>query len=334
MRPQEVILSYRDMHKDTKSSSQSATLGEMLSPRLIAVDMDGTLLHSDGHLTPRTLAALRLAHDAGTEVVVATGRRHSFAMRALREHNLPASNALISSNGTVIRTVGSELIFRTHMPLATALWLCDHAAEFRNTLVLTFDTIGLDGDDSRGALVCEHLDDLHASIGRWMDSNAPYISQVSRFEDALAGDPPIQMMLCGTLDRMAEAEAVLLQHPKVSGVGATAHRDAEITLHRTSYPDRDLSIVDILPAGCSKASALHHLAELRGLTMRDVLAIGDNWNDLPMLEAAGQAVLMANAPEELLEIAAHRGWTIAPSNDEDGVAQVLEAAFAAVPAAR
>ena len=334
MPPQEDILSYRNTHKRAERTLRSATLEEMELPRLIAVDMDGTLLHSDGHLTPRTIAALRLAHDAGAEVVVATGRRHSFAMRALREHNLPASNALISSNGTVIRTIGSELIYHTHMPVATARWLCEHAADFRNTLVLTFDTVGPDGDDSRGALVCEHLDDLHASIGRWMDSNAPYIAQVARLEDALLGDPPIQMMLCGTLDRMAEAEAVLLQHSKVTGVGGTARDDAEITLHRTSYPERDLSIVDILPAGCSKASALQHLAELRGLTMRDVLAIGDNWNDLPMLEAAGRAVLMANAPEELLQIAAQRGWTIARSNDEDGVAEIVEGIFAAATVSR
>jgi hydroxymethylpyrimidine pyrophosphatase-like HAD family hydrolase len=300
----------------------------MFLPRLIAVDMDGTLLHSDGHLTARTVAALSLAHTAGIEVVIATGRRHSFAMRALREHNLPADHAVISSNGTVIRTIGAKLISRTHMPVATARWLCEHATDFRNTMVLTFDNVGPNGDDTHGALVCEQLDDLHASIGRWMQSNAPYIAQVDKIEDALNGEPPIQMMLCGTLDRMAEAEAVLLEHPKVTGVGATANPGAEITLHRTAYPDRDLSIVDILPAGCSKASALRELAQLRGLTMCDVLAIGDNWNDIPMLEAAGHAVLMVNAPEELLQMAAERGWTIAASNDEDGVAQILEQTLA------
>lgn len=306
----------------------------MITPRLIAVDMDGTLLHSDGHLTARTIAALRLAHDAGAEVVIATGRRHSFAMGTLREHKLPADHALISSNGAVIRTIDSHLIHHSHMPLDTALWLCKHVDQFRNTLVLTFDTVGPTGEDAHGAMVSEDLDALHTTIGRWMQANGPFIRHVPRLEEALAGDPPIQMMLCGTIDRMAEAEAILLRHPKVTGVGATAHPEAEITLHRTSYPERDLSIVDILPAGISKASALEHLAELRGLTMRDVLAIGDNWNDLPMLEAAGQAVLMANAPEELLDIGARRGWTIAPSNDEDGVAQMLEAAFAAVSSTR
>ena len=58
------------------------------------------------------------------------------------------------------------------------------------------------------------------------------------------------------------------------------------------------------------------------------MAIGDNWNDLPMLEAAGQAVLMANAPVELHALARQHGWHIGPTNDEDGVAQAIEAVLA------
>ncbi len=68
-----------------------------------------------------------------------------------------------------------------------------------------------------------------------------------------------------------------------------------------------MSIVDILPAGCSKGSALVRLAEKRGVKMEEVLAIGDNWNDVSMLEVAGRAVLMANSPEDLKERAAAQG---------------------------
>jgi hypothetical protein len=304
-------------------------------PRLIAIDLDGTLLNSDGHVSPRNLAALRLAESSGAEVVVATGRRHSFAMRVLRDLNLHPASAVISSNGTVIRTLGSELLHRTHMSLATARWLCDHLTEFRSTLVLTFDLADSNGDDRRGALVVEHLDELHTSIGRWMRSNEPYIARVDRLEDALqptpGQTPPIQMMLCGPIARMAEAEARLREHPLVTAVGEPEAPNAEVTLHRTIYPKRDLSIVDILPAGCSKASALEHLAQLRGLTTNDILAIGDNWNDVAMLRVAGHSVLMANAPADLKALANTNGWTIVPSNDEDGVAVAIEAAFAGVP---
>jgi hydroxymethylpyrimidine pyrophosphatase-like HAD family hydrolase len=303
-----------------------------MTPHLIAIDLDGTLLNSDGRVSSRNLSALRLAQDAGAEIVIATGRRHCYAMRVLRDLDLRPSSALVSSNGTIIRTLDSHLLHRSQLSLETARWLCNHLHDFRNTLVLTFDRVGPDGEDSRGSLVCEQLDDLHASIGRWMASNEPYISHVARLEDALHSVPPIQIMLCGTVARMAEAEARLLEHPSVTAVGEPTPPQAEITLHRTSYPDRDLSLVDILPAGSSKASALEYLAHLRGVPLTDVLSIGDNWNDVPMLRLAGHSVLMSNAPDDLKALAHRSGWALAPSNDDDGVAAVIETAFAHVPA--
>jgi len=297
--------------------------------QLIAIDMDGTLLGSDGRVSPRNAAALRNAEAAGLEIVIATGRRHCYAMHILRDLKLRAASALVSSNGTVIRTIGSELVHRTHMPLPTARWLCDHVADFRSTLVLTFDTVGPDGEDSRGALVVEDSAALHASISRWVMANEPYIAEIKPIARALDGDPPIQMMLCGPVARMREAEARLLEHPRVTPVGVEAADDAEITLHRTEYPERDLCILDILPAGCSKASALAHLAKMRGISMQEVLAIGDNWNDVPMLDAAGQAIVMSNAPEEVQKMAHARGWTVGGSNDEDGVALAIESVLAA-----
>ncbi len=302
-------------------------------PRLIAIDMDGTLLGSDGRVSSRNLAAVRAAEDTGIEIVIATGRRHCYAMRVLRELNLRPANALISSNGTVVRSIGSELILRQHMTNETARWLCEHVSDFRGTLVVTFDTVQPDGEDSPGALVCEQRHDLNSSIARWMEVNEPYIRHVDRIEDALRNAPPIQMMLCGSMDRMREAEAHMLRHPKISGP-ERERPDAEITLHRTVYPERDLCILDILPAGCSKASALEHLAEGRGIEMKDALAIGDNWNDAPMLRLAGAAAVMSNAPEELKELARRSGWSIVPSNDDDGVAVAIEQAIAAVPALR
>jgi hydroxymethylpyrimidine pyrophosphatase-like HAD family hydrolase len=305
-------------------------------PRLIALDMDGTLLNSDGKVSPRNLAALRQAIAAGAEVVIATGRRHGYAMRVLRALHLPPGTVLISSNGTVIRTLDAQLLHRSHLSLEDARWLCSHVADFRNTLVLTFDTLTDDGEDTHGALVCEHLDELHASIGRWMQSNAPYIQQVPRLEDALHGDAPIQMMLCGPVARMAAAEARLLEHPSVVAVDAhpAEHAGARIALYRTIYPDKDLSLVDILPAGTSKASALEHLAHLRGFCPADIMAIGDNWNDLPMLRLAGRAVVMANAPADLLAHAHQHHWHIAPSNDDDGVAQIIESTLPVLSTSR
>ena len=300
----------------------------MPQPRLIAIDMDGTLLHSDGHVSKRNLTALAEAESRGIEIAIATGRRHCYAMRVLRDLNFGSGRALISSNGTVIRTIGSDLLHRSHMPVETARWLCEHVKEFRGTLVLTFDKVRGDGEDDRGALVCERIDELNASIGRWMEVNEPYITHVSPIESALDDAAPIQMMLCGPVDRMRDAEAHLLTDSRITNVDGNCAPGIEVTLHRTEYPHRDLCILDILPAGCSKASALSHLANLRGIDAGEILAIGDNWNDVPMFQIVGRAAVMANAPADLRALAEKRGWMLAPSNDEDGVAAVIEAALA------
>src|ERR1700726_2102682 len=137
---------------------------------MIAVDMDGTLLGANGRVSAENLAALRAAEQAGVEVVVATGRRHCYAMRILRDLGLRAENAVVSSNGAVTRTMGTHtagtgtagarLIERALMQREAALWLCEHLAEFRNSLVITFDRVQPDGEDARGALVVEEMEEL------------------------------------------------------------------------------------------------------------------------------------------------------------------------------
>jgi hydroxymethylpyrimidine pyrophosphatase-like HAD family hydrolase len=97
---------------------------------------------------------------------------------------------------------------------------------------------------------------------------------------------------------------------------------------RTEYPARDLSILDLLPPGVSKGWALERLAARLGVDRKETMAIGDNWNDVGMLEWAGQGVMMGNAAEELQTMAKMRGWKQAPPNNEDGVAVVLEAVIA------
>jgi len=292
--------------------------------RMIAVDMDGTLIGAGGQVSARNLAAIHAAESAGIEVVVATGRRHSYAMKLLRELGMRAESVLVSSNGTVTRTLGAELIARAHMSRSTAAWMCELVGGFRDALVMTFDRVGVDGEDARGALVVEELGVLHESIGRWMVANEPYILQVTPIERALEAGEPIQMMLCGTVERMRRAEALLVTDRRVLAVGEGAREGAEIVLNRTEYPERDLSILDILPVGCSKGAALLRLAEQWGIRPEEMMAIGDNWNDLSMLEVAGWPVLMANAPEDLLPIAAVRGWEVTEPNYEDGVAGAIE----------
>jgi hydroxymethylpyrimidine pyrophosphatase-like HAD family hydrolase len=293
------------------------------SIRMIAIDLDGTLLGADGQVSARNLAALKAAEELDIALVIATGRRHCYAMKVVRGLGLADGTPLVSSNGAVVRTFGSELIERMHMATPTAEWLCGHLGEFRNALVITFDKVGPDGEDARGALVVEEFEDLHTSIGRWMTANEPYIEHIKPIERSLGGQEPIQMMLCGTVERMRRAEARMLEHEWVAAVGET-RAAARISLNRTEYPARDLSIVDILPAGCSKGAALLRLAGERGIDACEIMAIGDNWNDISMLGIAGHPVLMGNAPADLIEMAIAENWHLTSSHHEDGVAEAIE----------
>ena len=291
--------------------------------KMIAIDVDGTLLGPDGQVSPRNCAALKAAQAAGIQIVIATGRRHIYALKVLSSIGLAPSTVLVSSNGAVVRQMDSTLIERTLMPLDSALWLCGLLDEFRNALVITFDKVDANGEEERGALVIEEIEISHRSIDRWMLANEPYIAQVCPIEDSLRGDPPIQMMVTGSVERMRRAEALMSAHSGVRALG-DPRPGGVISLNRTEYPERDLSIVDILPIDCAKGAALARLAAAAGIDRSEIMAIGDNWNDLSMLEFAGHPVLMGNAPEDLLIQAGARGWTVTATHHQDGVAKVIE----------
>ena len=298
---------------------------DALAVRMIALDLDGTLLGADGRVGRRNVEALRAAEAAGLTVVIATGRRHYYAMKVLRGLGLSEDTVVVSSNGAVVRTFGSRLMERTQMQPGSARWLTGKLDEFRNALVVTFDKVREDGEDVRGSLVVEELAELHSSIAKWMVANEPYMLHVKPIEGCLKDEDeaPIQMMLCGTIERMRRAEAVLLAFPEVAAVGEQ-RAGGLIALNRTEYLERDLSLLDILPAGCSKGAALLRLAGSLGMEAEAMMAIGDNWNDLSMLEVAGHPVLMGNAPADLLAMAAAQGWHVTAPHDQDGVAEAVE----------
>ena len=280
-----------------------------MSIQLIAIDIDGTLMPSTGpKISPRNCAALQAAEAAGIEIVISTGRRQAYAMPLIAQVGLSENSVMISSNGAVVRSFDGELLDRRFLPVEIARELCV-ALRGYGTMVFTFDR------DGTGSLVIESLQQLHARIDRWVEANRPYLTEIRPIERAFdGGEEPIQGMLCGTLAEMAAAEKQLL----LSDVAG------QIAMHRTEYAARNLSILDLLPPGCSKGAALASLASIRGLEREQIMAIGDNLNDLEMLEYAGRAVVMANASREVLALAQHRGWEVTASNDEDGVALAVE----------
>jgi len=274
------------------------------SIRLLATDIDGTLLNPQFQISEGDLLALRRAHAAGIEIVLVTGRRHTFALPIAKQ--LGFDLWLISSNGAVTRSLAGETFHRDMMPAETCVRLCGAMQEFRGNTVLTFD------QETKGAIVLERLDELGASIRRWLEKNMEYIEFVIPIEKALVHDP-VQAMFCGTMARMTEALRAL------DGAGM----DGTVTVLRTEYPARDLSMIDVLNTGCSKGHALERWAAHRGYRREEVMAVGDNHNDVEMLEFAGHPVIMGNACAELRG----RGWTVTRANDDCGVAAAVELAL-------
>ena len=268
--------------------------------RLIAIDIDGTLLDPKFQISAANLEALNRAHTSGIEVALVTGRRHNFA--------LPVANAigfdvtLISSNGAVTRSSTGEHFHRDLLPAPVAQRLLRYMVGFRSNTVLTFDR------DGKGAIVLETADELNLSIQRWLEKNSEWTEFIIPLEDALTEDP-VQAMFCGNIPKMSAVQKMLLD----------CDFGNQFTVLRTQYDARNLCIVDILNQDCSKGHALQRWTERRGIPRDQVMAIGDNFNDVEMLQFAGLPVLMANACDELKQ----NGWTLTLSNDESGVAYAI-----------
>ena len=283
--------------------------------RLVAIDMDGTLLPDFSTVvSERNQRALRRAQQAGIVVAIATGRRQAFTAPLLEDVGLRADTPMITSNGAVTRSFSGERIDFNHLAPAIARGLCE-VLRGVGLLVFTLDKA------TRPDLVVEDIAKAKGRLAKWVESNRLSIREVCPIEDALGDDVDlIQGMAAGTIAEMVEAEQRLRECAWVD----------QFECIRTAYPGNDLSILDLLPKGVSKSSALERLANRLGIPQAQTMAIGDNWNDETMLDWAGTGVLMGNATDELHDLATRRGWIIGPKNTEDGVAIMLEKAIASL----
>jgi Cof subfamily protein (haloacid dehalogenase superfamily) len=267
--------------------------------RLLAIDIDGTLLDTRGNIPSANVKAVARAIEAGVEVVLATGRRFEFAHPIFEQ--LPGPLTLILSNGAIVKTRAGATIVRHLLPRAVALDVLRRTASFRHAAAVLFDR-PLDGQ-----VVYESVDWDHPRHGAYFRANRQFISLVQPLERAVTEDP-LQVMFTGSCADMRRL------HAQLAALDAGGFA---ITL--TEYESRDFALVDIIRAGCSKGSALRELARVRGIDRDAVMAIGDNLNDLPMLEFAGVPVVMGNGVPALRA----RGWAVAPPNDAAGVAAAI-----------
>jgi hypothetical protein len=256
--------------------------------------------------------ALGRAIEAGIEIVLATGRRFDFA-RAIFDQ-LPGPLTLILSNGAVIKTREGETLLRHLLPRDVARAILGALPEHRGRAALLFDR------PLEGQIVYERVEWDHPRHRAFFRANRRFISEIAPLEDALTEDP-LQVMFTGECATMRDLFAWLHGESGLKACPAEADSgQIRYSAALTEYLPRDFSLVDIIHAGCSKGAALREWTGRRGIDSRHVMAIGDNLNDLQMLEFAGYPVVMGNAVDELKD----RGWRQTARNDDAGVAAVIE----------
>ena len=287
--------------------------------RMIAVDFDGTLLNSQKQISEADLAALQEARDRGIEIVPVTGRNFSFALPIAEM--LPFEVPLVTTNGAVIRSKTGETFLRRLMTATTARGILEATAEFRAYTVLVYDQPGAghlriqDGMDGADAEARTLSGGVASSL--WLQKNAAMVKRFARLDEALDGDP-LEILFTGPMEVVAEIGRRIGNGSDASDSKASGAANGFRVL-RTEYPKRDFSILDAIHSECSKGVALEFWSRRRGIPADEIMAIGDNYNDLEMLHFAGLPVVMGNSEETLLR----QGWPVTLDCDSSGVAHAI-----------
>lgn len=253
----------------------------------MATDLDGTLVHSDGSVTPRTRAALVAAEEAGLEVVFVTGRPLRWAEEVF-EHVGGHGLAIVSNGALVWDVAGARVHLIRPIDPATGI---EVARRIRAAV-----------PDSHFAV--ESLEGIALEPGFLERHPVP---------DGAARGPIEQIFARPAVKLLARHETLGWEE------FWAAAEDAVDGLVEITWSSAT-SLLEMSAAGVTKASTLALLCEERGISADQVLTLGDMPNDIPMLTWAGTSYAMANAHPRVLEVADH----VAAANDDDGVARVIE----------
>jgi hypothetical protein len=270
--------------------------------RLLAIDVDGTLVNSNDELMPTTREALRRAGRAGIHVVLATGRRYSHTLHLVEPLGIDVP--LVTASGALVKDPAD------HRTL--------YQAEFdREVLCNALQVIESQGYDMllNGDTFAEGFDFYHARPEARNPFMAEYLALnpgCGRVWPDLIADPPPDVFAgfaMGTHEQMLDLELRL--HAALPG---------RLTTHVLRSPRYHGFMCELAPAGVTKWSGILHLANLWGIAEDAICAVGDDVNDIPMIRAAGLGVAMGNAVDSV-KAAADR---IAPTHDDEGLAEVVE----------
>lgn len=279
--------------------------------KLLALDLDGTLLDSHGEITEKNIEAIRRAEDAGVLVTIATGRRFRDALPVAVQLNLNAP--VICHNGALLKYAESlETVAVSILAKATVNEILRVGKANGGDALLSADPMG------KGVLLYDTVSDANIPLQKYIAWSKRLhgadaensVHHVENLVDIVDEYECVHVSFSGACAAMTELEVILKDELKDS-----------VNILTTVYPSLDFTLIDILPPDASKGIGVGKLASLNNLTAENVMVMGDNFNDLEMLEYAGTPVVMSNAAPELLENPKYHQTL---SNDESGVAHAIE----------
>lgn len=270
-----------------------------VSVKMLVIDIDGTLLTPEGTITLRTLEAVRAAQQAGIVVTLATARRYCNTTKVATELGLDIP--LILYDGALIIKHPDASVIRTHMLQAEVAQQAVDLLVRHNVQPVVHPFTGSTEEIWTGP---SDLDNL------WLEAYFTTFPEQTRrmpYEDICSGHPDL-LRVCA----FTEEEHILGLIPDVSTLACSW-----TTIKRGSYGCAELTIME---PECSKASGVAALAAYFDIPLQEVMAIGDNNNDIQMLRAVGWGVAMGHASETVKASAK----AVTASNREEGVAQAIE----------
>jgi Cof subfamily protein (haloacid dehalogenase superfamily) len=267
-------------------------------PKLVATDLDGTLLDSAGEVSPRTRAALTACWDAGIPVVGVTGRGPRL-LESVREALAGRGIAVLAQGGYVVDLERDEVLRTVGLPRNQAAAVIAAIEDVAGELIVAVEDAAEQGE-ARGPLRVQH----------GFDWPYPEPAHLLPRQSVLPDGPVLKVFLrsstLGQDELLARAKRVV------------DPADAEVT-------HAGLGFIEVLPPGITKATGLAVALERYGVDFGDVLVFGDMPNDLPMIaavsDAGGRAVAVANAHPAVRAAAPE----LTSGHDAEGVAQYLEA---------
>lgn len=269
--------------------------------RLLAIDVDGTLLDSQGLLPDAHRAALADAVSHGIEVALVTGRSFHFTRPIVDLLAVPLT--LIVNNGALVKDHSGTTAMRHMLARDVAREVLARTAAFEDSVAIVFDRPG------ERQVVFERMDWSHPYRRGYYEKNKAFIAEAPAPLSDMLTEDPIQVMFNGGVEPMRTLASVLRAAPEADRYAVAI----------TEYEPRDFSLVDVNGAGCSKGATLARWADHRGVERGAVMAVGDNLNDVEMLNFAGTAVVMGNATEAIKAL----GYELTGTNDEGGLASAV-----------